>query len=75
MGTVVVFRRIKKDYLVNLDITYLGILLNTINYYLLTIAVALFSDLNISKSENKTLLAKKINAIKSKMRLTFFMVG
>jgi hypothetical protein len=42
---------------------------------LLTIAVSLFSDFDISKSENNTLLAKKINVIKITKRLIFFMVS
>ena len=45
------------------------------NPYLLTITVCLSSDLKISKSEDKTLLAKKIRAINSTMRLKFFMIS
>lgn len=45
-----------------------------INLYLFTITVTLFSDLEVSKSENKTLLAKKINVINITIRLKFFMV-
>ncbi len=48
-------------------------LINT--YLFTTTAVALFSILDISKSENKTLPATKTNAIKSTKRLIFFMVG
>lgn len=46
-----------------------------INLYLFVTAVILFSDFEISKSENKTLLAKKINVINITMRLRFFMVS
>jgi hypothetical protein len=42
------------------------------NPYLLAMVVELSSDLNISKSENNTWLAKKMRAIKSTMRLKFF---
>ena len=46
-----------------------------LNPYLLTIAVILFSDFEISKSENKTLLAKKISVNKITKRLIFFMAS
>jgi len=52
------------------------ILINEIiYYYLLTIAAVLFSDFTISKSENKTLLAKKIKVISRIILLRFFMVS
>ncbi|UKM66000.1 hypothetical protein GSB9_02573 [Flavobacteriaceae bacterium GSB9] len=43
--------------------------------YLLTIAVALTSDLNSSKSGDNTFVAKKIRAINRTMRLTFFIIS
>ena len=46
-----------------------------INPYLFTIAVKLISDFVISKSENNTLLAKKISVIRITRRLIFFMVS
>ena len=45
------------------------------NSYLLAIVVVLPSDLNNSKSEDKTLVAKKIKAIKRTTRLTFFIIS
>lgn len=45
------------------------------NPYLLTNAVELISDFEISKSENNTLLAKKINVIRITKRLIFFMAS
>ena len=50
-------------------------ILKEINPYLFAIAVKLFSDFEISKSENNTLLAKKIKVIKITRRLIFFMVS
>jgi hypothetical protein len=52
----------------------LGTILKKTNPYLLARAVVLLSDLDISKSENNTLLAQKIKAIKITKRLIFFMV-
>ncbi len=45
------------------------------NPYFLTIAVTLSSDLNNSKSGDNTFDAKKIRAINSTMRLTFFIIS
>ena len=51
----------------------MGTLVKETNPYLLAIMVTLFSDLEISKSENNTLLAQKIKTIKITKRLIFFM--
>ena len=53
----------------------MGTLVKEINPYLLASMVTLFSDLEISKSENNTLLAQKIKTIKITKRLIFFMVS
>jgi hypothetical protein len=45
------------------------------NPYLLAIIVDLISDFDISKSENNTLLAKKINVIRITKRFIFFMAS